>query len=243
MTVASDPTKPVSWLLCRNATGALLLHAFSEGVLGSLCGKTDRSTTCVRVRRSKHEGRRCALCERVHEAFGLTVDHPWRHAPTVTKFWAKTVRRPNGCLEWTGRYRGSNSGGRYGGFSFTNFGPGPRQITVQATHFAFATIFDRWPTPEALHKCDNPPCVDPTHLFEGTQRDNIRDMDDKGRRGKWSAATRARLRGDSHYNTRLTMAIRAEMKALRKRGWLAERIAKKFECHVTTVYRLTGSQR
>lgn len=64
--------------------------------------------------------------------------------------------------------------------------------------------------PESLnvcHKCDNPPCVRPSHLFLGTQKDNIQDMLQKGRE--------YRVYGDDHHNIKLTDAQIEEIRELR----------------------------
>jgi len=51
-----------------------------------------------------------------------------------------------------------------------------------------------------LHRCDNPPCCNPAHLFVGTHLDNIRDMIAKGRRRDISCV----LRGEDVPKSKLT---------------------------------------
>ena len=51
-----------------------------------------------------------------------------------------------------------------------------------------------------LHDCDNPPCVRQSHLFLGTQADNIADMDTKGRSA--TGYRRPNAPGEKHWSRR-----------------------------------------
>lgn len=86
------------------------------------------------------------------------------------RFWDK-VLLGDGCWEWTAaKHHG------YGIF-------GMDQRTFQATHIAWELWHGSPPPPGMFvcHRCDNPGCVRPDHLFVGTQTDNMRDMTAKGR--------------------------------------------------------------
>lgn len=89
------------------------------------------------------------------------------------RFWSKVkVGYSDECWIWQASLRPNG----YGQFA-------PRHGTIWLAHRASWTITNgKIPDGmDVLHKCDNPPCVNPHHLFLGTQLDNTRDMIAKGR--------------------------------------------------------------
>src|SRR6266481_7270354 len=93
-----------------------------------------------------------------------------RKAP-AERFWAK-VHKGESCWLWTGA---TNPAG-YGMFS-----KGGREGAILAHRFAWIITHGEEPALHVLHKCDIPACVNPLHLFLGTDLDNQRDAIAKGR--------------------------------------------------------------
>jgi len=92
----------------------------------------------------------------------------------IDRFWAKVDKRgPDDCWEWTAAR--TNLG--YGVIALPMRGGRTFAHRLSAViHFG---MFDRRLL--VCHKCDNPPCVNPDHLYLGTHAQNTRDMVDRGR--------------------------------------------------------------
>jgi len=121
----------------------------------------------------RHGVSRQAIDQIIRRA-GVWESRP-RARPTVPRLLLErglpAVRSPDQCWEWTrSRYP-------------TGYGHVSRRLGGGYAHRA---AYELWvgPIPVGLivcHSCDNPPCVNPAHLWVGTQKENIRDRDKKGR--------------------------------------------------------------
>lgn len=100
----------------------------------------------------------------------------------IGSFHGKYIPEPNsGCWLWT-------AGVGIGGYGRLWCGAG---LTRYAHRFSYELAFG--PVPSGMfvcHRCDTPACVNPDHLFLGTHRDNMRDMQQKGRvQNAWTRGT------------------------------------------------------
>lgn len=116
------------------------------------------------------------------------------------RFEQKVNRRgPDECWPWTGSANGSGHG---------EFYVSPARGLVPAHAFALELAMGkRCPAGlEGCHHCDNPPCVNPAHLYYGTRQQNVDDMwaRDRGRHGSRSPS--AKLTEDSVLEIRFRFA-------------------------------------
>lgn len=111
------------------------------------------------------------------------------HGTERERFEERIYPEPNsGC--WL--FMSTHEPGGYGRFCFNK--------TTRMAHRAAYEIY-KGPIPDGMvvcHKCDVPACVNPDHLFLGTQSDNLKDMSDKGRRWK------PEWHGETHPRSKLT---------------------------------------
>lgn len=106
----------------------------------------------------------------------------------IPRFWSK-VDTSGDCWIWTAT---KNRRG-YGQFYYE----GRLQLAHRVAYkLTYGPVDDDI---HVLHRCDNPSCIRPDHLFLGTQRDNVQDMIGKGRAYFQLHPEYASSRGDDHY--------------------------------------------
>jgi hypothetical protein len=126
------------------------------------------------------------------------------------RFWGKVDKSagPDGCWPWAEGRCGSG----YGKFRYATKGYASHRLAYEIQH---------GPIPEGLcvlHRCDNPPCCNPAHLFAGTHADNMKDRNSKGRQARgdkvasrlYPGIRKGTLNGRARLTESTVVLIRAE---------------------------------
>ena len=142
------------------------------------------------------------------------------------RFWDR-VNIPdnnNGCWEWMGARIGSGYGNMYVG----------NRTTMLAHRYSYSLHAGEIPEGVFVcHHCDNRACVNPDHLFLGTNKDNMQDMMNKNRGYRV---------GEHNNSARLTWAEVDEIRLLYVTGKYTTRaLAKIYGVHHGTIWRITSN--
>lgn len=85
-----------------------------------------------------------------------------------------------------------------------------------------------------LHRCDDPDCCNPSHLFLGTQKDNVQDARNKGRLNN----PRPVIRGENNHASKLTEDAAKEVKRTPVSAANAKLLADKYGVSTTAIRRI-----
>lgn len=114
-----------------------------------------------------------------------------------------------GCWVWTGSFYPNNYGRIFVG-----------KIQEMAHRFSYRVHVMPLPSGSVcvLHQCDNPKCVNPAHLFTGSQNENLADM----------RAKKRHVYGTRCYNAKLTEKVIPKIRAACARGDGYETVARRY---------------
>lgn len=175
----------------------------------ALCGKETR--TCA----SRMSRRFCSVeCRkgyfRLHTKDETLCVSALQQPGTTERFW-KFVDKTDTCWLWTG----TTTGG-YGRFNIGSY------RTHKAHRVSYVLAYGEFDQSLLVcHKCDNPQCVRPDHLFLGTHADNMSDMAVKGRHVSYN-----RGRPELIWSRKLSREKAAEIRARFSAGVSARELAK-----------------
>lgn len=162
----------------------------------------------------------------------------YERASEEQRFWGKVeIKSEDECWPWLG----SLDRDGYGWFTKESHSVKEQKgKTISAHRYSLMLKLKNFDLPtevQARHTCDNPSCVNPNHLVEGSAKDNSQDMIERNRS----------LVGDKNPNSTLTediaIQILAEYTADKQSGRLygsLERIAAKHSLSKQVIYRITS---
>lgn len=145
-----------------------------------------------------------------------------RHDPIEKRFWKRVqIGAPQDCWLWTGSVDDN-------GYGMLSSGTGDLTSTRQGRASRLSYEIANGPIPAGMvvcHHCDNPRCVNPSHLFLGSQSDNTRDM----------VAKRRQARGTRHSQVKLTEENIHEIRRRLLAGETQKTIAEHFHVDQSTI--------
>lgn len=165
----------------------------------------------------------CNFCSR--KCFYASFDRPIEE-----RFWER-VNKTDTCWVWTGNT------------NYSGYGIIKHNGKMWRAH-RLSYLLANGICPDNLfvcHKCDNPPCIRPDHLFLGTNADNVRDMINKGRNRTCSYEKKCATipHGEDSPNAKLTEADVRDIRARCKPGqWVMRKIAKEYNVHRITIQKI-----
>jgi hypothetical protein len=159
----------------------------------------------------------CLFCK---QSFKFTPTNQG-YCSVKCRFWSKVdIRGQDECWNWIA----SCGSHKYGQMMVNGKEDLAHRISWLLTYGENPAHLD------VLHKCDNPPCVNPLHLFLGTAKDNAIDMVRKGRQNC------APLRGEQVSNSKLTTKKVKEIRDRLAKGHKLSDIAKSFGVSYYTIW-------
>jgi DNA-binding MarR family transcriptional regulator len=173
--------------------------------------------------RVKHYCKNIRCCNPTHLYLDVYDGTIYDNAFT-DRFWRRVdIKDKDDCWNWI-------AGKDEDGYGFVEF----HGVTYRSTHIAY--MITRGEIEKELficHKCDNPSCVNPDHLFLGTCLDNVKDRHLKNRDAKGSAVGTSKL-NENEIEEILELYFNKKM--------MSKDIAKKYGVHRSTIGRVVSGE-
>lgn len=146
----------------------------------------------------------------------------------LDRFWARVKKLPgNGCWEWQGRIEKN-------GYARIRLENSRERVLVHRLSYEL-TVGSIPKGKLVLHDCDNRRCVRSSHLFIGTQKNNMEDMIAKGRANK--------AQGERHGMAKLSEQQVRALLAAYANGSSQMALALKYGVHFMTVHKIVNGKR